>query len=49
MVEFELHNKDLAFYGRNNELMVEAGDFHVWIGGSSETDLRSEFRLVAND
>ena len=47
--EFELRSKDLAFYGRNNELMVEAGDFHVWIGGSSETDLRSEFRLVANN
>jgi beta-glucosidase len=45
-VEFELHTDELAFYGRDNRLMIEAGDFHVWIGGSSTTDLRSEFRLV---
>jgi len=47
-VEFKLHTDDLAFYGRDNQLMVEPGDFHVWIGGSSETELRSEFRLVSN-
>ena len=48
-VAFELHTDDLAFYGRNNRLMTEAGDFHVWIGGSSETGLRSEFRIVSRD
>ncbi len=47
-VEFKLHTNDLAFYGRSNELMVEPGDFHVWIGGSSETELRGGFRLVSN-
>lgn len=45
-VEFDLHTDELAFYGRDNRLMLEAGDFHVWIGGSSTTDQRSEFRLV---
>ena len=45
-VEFELPTDELAFYGRDNLLMIEAGDFHVWIGGSSTTELRSEFRLV---
>jgi beta-glucosidase len=45
-VDFDLHTDELAFYGRDNRLMSEAGDFHVWIGGSSTTDLRSEFRLV---
>ena len=45
-VEFELHTDELAFYGRDNRLMIEVGDFHVWIGGSSTTELRSEFRLV---
>ena len=45
-VEFDLHTDELAFYGRDNRLMLEAGDFHVWVGGSSTTDQRSEFRLV---
>lgn len=45
-VEFELHTDDLAFYGRDNHLVVEPGNFHVWIGGSSETELRTEFRII---
>jgi len=48
-VSFELHTDDLAFFGRNNELMVEPGEFHAWIGGSSDTDLMTAFRVVAND
>ncbi len=46
-VEFELHTDDLAFYGRRNQLMTEPGDFHVWVGGSSETELGTAFRIVA--
>jgi beta-glucosidase len=45
-VDFELHTNELAFFGRNNQLMIEPGEFHVWIGGSSATELRSEFRIV---
>jgi len=48
-VEFELHTDDLAFYGRNNQLITEPGEFHAWIGGSSETELRTEFRIVAGN
>ncbi len=48
-VSFELHTDDLAFYGRDNTLIVEPGDFHAWIGGSSDTGLRTEFRVVAGD
>ena len=48
-VEFELHTDDLAFYGRDNTLITEPGDFHVWIGGSSAADLQGEFRVVARD
>jgi len=48
-VSFELHTDDLAFYGRDNTLMVEPGDFHAWIGGSSDTGLRTEFRVVDGD
>ena len=44
-IAFELEADDLAFYGRNNTLIVEPGEFHVWIGGSSNAGLRGEFRL----
>ena len=46
MATFELHTDQLAFYGRDNRLVVEPGDFHVWIGGSSDAELRAEFRVV---
>lgn len=48
-VEFRLHTDDLAFYNRNMELVTEPGEFHVWIGGSSESELRTEFRIVGSD
>jgi beta-glucosidase len=45
-VEFELHANDLAFYGRANTLIVEPGDFHLWVGDSSTANLRGEFTLI---
>lgn len=48
-VDFELHTDDLAFYGRNMQLIAEPGEFHAWIGGSSETALRTEFRIIDSD
>ncbi|MGB5354513.1 MAG: glycoside hydrolase family 3 N-terminal domain-containing protein [Woeseia sp.] len=45
-VEFKLHTDDLAFYGRNMQLMTEPGEFHAWIGGNSSANLRTEFRIV---
>jgi beta-glucosidase len=48
-VKFDLHTDELAFYGRDNTLMVEPGDFHAWIGGSSDTDLKTVFRVLAGD
>ena len=47
-VNFELHTDDLAFFGRDMKTTVEPGEFHAWIGGSSETQLRTEFRIVAD-
>jgi beta-glucosidase len=47
LLAFELHTDDLAFYDRNMEFITEPGEFHVWIGGSSETELRADFRVVA--
>ncbi|HEY5643642.1 MAG TPA: fibronectin type III-like domain-contianing protein, partial [Woeseiaceae bacterium] len=45
-VDFEIGSSDLAFYGRDNMLIVEPGEFNAWIGGSSDTDLRTGFSLV---
>ncbi|RPH96152.1 MAG: glycosyl hydrolase [Lysobacterales bacterium] len=45
-VEFAIGPDDLAFYDRNMSLTTEPGEFHVWIGGSSESDLRTSFTLV---
>jgi beta-glucosidase len=45
-VSFELGPDDLAFYGRDMTLITEPGEFDAWIGGSSEADLRTRFRLV---
>ncbi len=46
-VDFQLHTDDLSFFGRDMQRVTEPGEFHVWIGGSSETQLRTEFRIVA--
>ena len=45
-VDFELHTDDLAFFGRDNTVITEPGEFHLWIGSSSEAELRAEFRVV---
>ncbi len=49
-LEFELHTDDLAFFGRDNTLKAEPGEFHVWVGGSSETEheLMVRFRIVGD-
>ena len=48
-IEFELHSDELAFYGRDNCLVTEPGEFHVFIGGSSKATLSAGFRLLADD
>jgi beta-glucosidase len=45
-VSFVLGADELAFYGRDMKLITEPGEFHVWIGGSSEAGLRSSFKIV---
>lgn len=47
-VTFELNTDDLAFYGRNMQRIVEPGQFHAWIGGSSEARLMTEFEVVSD-
>ena len=46
LVHFTLTADDLAFYGRTMRRMIEPGVFHAWIGGSSATELRTEFVLT---
>lgn len=48
LLEFTLHTDDLAFYGRDMRLVTEPGEFHAWIGGSSEAELRTGFRVVSS-
>lgn len=48
IVSFELSPADLAFYGQDMELMTEPGDFHVWIGGSSDAGLQASFTLAGD-
>ncbi|MEH6593792.1 MAG: glycoside hydrolase family 3 C-terminal domain-containing protein, partial [Halioglobus sp.] len=45
-VSFNLHTDDLAFFNRKMQRVIEPGDFHAWIGGSSDAELRCEFKLV---
>lgn len=45
-VSFSLHTDELAFYNQRMQLVTELGEFHVWIGGSSNAELWSEFEIV---
>ncbi|MEZ4883426.1 MAG: beta-glucosidase BglX [Chitinophagales bacterium] len=45
MVEFTLTEQELGFYNNQGKFVVEAGDFDVMVGGSSETVLKDTFIL----
>ncbi len=45
-VTFELIWKDLAFYNINNEFRAEPGEFHLFIGKSSEEVKQTAFTLL---
>ncbi|MBU2945303.1 beta-glucosidase BglX [Zobellia uliginosa] len=44
-VSFTISAKKLEFYSANNKWEAETGDFKVFIGGSSATQLESDFTL----
>ncbi len=48
-VTFELHTDALSFFGRDMRRVTEPGAFHAWIGGSSATELRTDFRIINDD
>jgi beta-glucosidase len=45
-VTFELSTDKLAFYNRNMQLVTEAGQFQLWLGGCSQTGLQDEFEII---
>ncbi|AWA30828.1 beta-glucosidase BglX [Flavobacterium magnum] len=45
-VTFEISSDDLKFYNINMQNTAEAGDFEVFVGGSSDASLNGKFELV---
>lgn len=45
-VTFELNTDKLAFYDRQMQLVTEAGQFQLWLGGCSQTGLLDEFEVI---
>jgi beta-glucosidase len=45
-VTFKIHTDELAFYNRQMKFTTEPGLFNVWIGGNSDTNLKTEFEVV---
>lgn len=45
IVEFKLSTDDLAFYGLDMKRKAESGDFNLWVGGSSEAELKDHFSI----
>ena len=44
-IEFMLTADDLSFYNASLEYIYEPGDFHLFVGGSSETKIKTGFVL----
>jgi beta-glucosidase len=44
-VVFSLPTRELGFFNEEGRYIIEAGKFHLWIGGNSEATLRGEFEL----
>jgi len=45
-VTFSLTNEDLKFYNSDLEFVSEPGEFEVFVGGNSDTELKARFELV---
>jgi len=44
-IHFTISTKDLAFFNSEMKEVTEPGDFYLWIGGSSNAELRGSFSL----
>jgi beta-glucosidase len=45
-ITFELTKNELGFYNNNGDYMIEPGDFEVFVGGNSQTTLKTQFTLI---
>jgi beta-glucosidase len=45
IVTFTINAEILQFYTVNKKWEVESGDFDVWVGGDSDTRLKSSFKV----
>jgi beta-glucosidase len=45
VVTFEVHTDDLAFFGTDMQRRTEAGEFHVWLGPHSDSQLYAELEI----
>jgi len=45
IITFEIKEETLAFYTANQKWETEAGDFKVFVGGSSDKTLESNFEF----
>ncbi|WP_299888863.1 beta-glucosidase BglX [uncultured Lacinutrix sp.] len=45
-IEFTLNKSSLGFYDNKGEYMIEPGEFKIFIGGSSNTVLETNFELI---
>ena len=46
IINFTIGSEALQFYTSNKKWEVEPGDFELWIGGDSNTDLKASFTVV---
>lgn len=44
-VTFEINTSELAFYNQIMEEVTEPGEFYLWIGGSSDAQLKTSFLI----
>ncbi len=44
-VSFELNKETLGFYNNENQWIIEQGEFEVFVGGSSDNTITSNFKL----
>lgn len=45
-IEFVLAGDELGFYDKNGNYLIEPGEFRLWLGGSSEATLHSDFSII---
>ncbi|MFC2083784.1 fibronectin type III-like domain-contianing protein [Bacteroidota bacterium] len=45
VVVFILHTDDLAFCNKDLNITAEPGGFYLWIGGDSQSGLKTEFKI----